>query len=101
LERDHAPLGFFPASIAWNSQTWLTFQADDYSEEYSSRTGKTRAVRAMLAAISRREKDGANIIYTADGPTLENDELYVEFLTGAHDAFVIDDADHPFPFVEV
>ena len=25
---------------------------------------------------------------------MENDEIFVEFITGAHDAFVIEDADH-------
>jgi hypothetical protein len=57
-------------------------------------TGKTRLVRAILAGISRRKKDSAKVLYTADKRTLENDELYVEFLTGEHDAFVVEDADH-------
>ena len=57
-------------------------------------TGKTRLVRAILAAISRRKRDGARVIYTADRRTLENDEIFVEFVTGRHDAFVVEDADH-------
>jgi SpoVK/Ycf46/Vps4 family AAA+-type ATPase len=57
-------------------------------------TGKTRLVRAILAAISRRKGDSASILYTADRRTLENDEIFVEFLTGSHDAFVVEDADH-------
>jgi len=57
-------------------------------------TGKTRLVRAVLAAISRRKGDSGNIMYTADRRALENDELFVEFITGSHDAFVMEDADH-------
>lgn len=57
-------------------------------------TGKTRLVRAILAAMSRRKRDSANVLYTADRRAIENDEIYVEFLTGAHDALVVEDADH-------
>lgn len=57
-------------------------------------TGKTRFVRAVLAAISRRKGDSAQVLYTADTRTLENDDVFVEFVTGSHDAFVIEDADH-------
>lgn len=57
-------------------------------------TGKTRLVRAILAAISRRKRDNANVMYTADRRAIENDEIFVEFLTGAHDALVVEDADH-------
>jgi SpoVK/Ycf46/Vps4 family AAA+-type ATPase len=57
-------------------------------------TGKTRLVRAILAALSRRKGDSANVLYTADRRTLENDEIFVEFITGSHDAFVVEDADH-------
>ncbi len=57
-------------------------------------TGKTRLVRAILAAMSRRKGDSAQVLYTADRRTLENDEIFVEFITGSHDAFVVEDADH-------
>jgi hypothetical protein len=57
-------------------------------------TGKTRLLRAILAALSRRKRDIAKVLYTADRRTLETDEIYVDFLTGEHDAFVIEDADH-------
>ncbi|MBX3703410.1 MAG: ATP-binding protein, partial [Steroidobacteraceae bacterium] len=57
-------------------------------------TGKTRLVRAILAAMSRRKRDNANVMYTADRRAIENDEIFVEFLTGAHDALVVEDADH-------
>lgn len=56
--------------------------------------GKTRLVRAVLAAMSRRKGDSAKIMYTADKRALENDEIFVDFITGSHDAFVIEDADH-------
>ena len=57
-------------------------------------TGKTRLVRAILAALSGRKGDSARVLYTADQRALDNDEIFVEFITGSHDAFVIEDADH-------
>lgn len=57
-------------------------------------TGKTRLVRSILAAQSRRKHDTANVLYTADRRALDESEIYVEFLTGQHDAFVVEDADH-------
>jgi hypothetical protein len=57
-------------------------------------TGKTRLVRAILGEISRRKGESAQVMYTADRRALENDEIFVEFITGSHDAFVIEDADH-------
>ena len=57
-------------------------------------TGKTRLVRAILGAMSERKGDSARIMYTADKRSLENDEIFVDFITGSHDAFVIEDADH-------
>jgi hypothetical protein len=57
-------------------------------------TGKTRLVRAILAAMSRRKGDSAQIMYTADRRTLDHDETFVQFITGSHDAFVVEDADH-------
>lgn len=56
--------------------------------------GKTRLVRAVLAAMSRRKGDSADVLYTADPRALESDEIFVDFITGTHDAFVIEDADH-------
>ena len=44
--------------------------------------------------MSRRKRDSARIMYTADRGALENDEIFVEFITGSHDAFVVEDADH-------
>src|SRR5260370_41792097 len=57
-------------------------------------TGKTRLVRAILAAMSARKADSAQVLYTADMRALENDEIFVDFITGNHDAFVIEDVDH-------
>jgi transcriptional regulator of acetoin/glycerol metabolism len=45
-------------------------------------TGKTRLVRAILAAMSRRKGESAKIMYTADKRALENDEIFVDFITG-------------------
>ena len=57
-------------------------------------TGKTRLVRAILAAISASKADSAKVLYSADRRALENDQIFVEFVTGSHDAFVVEDADH-------
>jgi SpoVK/Ycf46/Vps4 family AAA+-type ATPase len=56
--------------------------------------GKTRLVRAILTAMSRRKEDSALAMYTADKNALAGDEIFVDFITGLHDAFVIEDADH-------
>jgi len=56
--------------------------------------GKTRLVRAILGAMSRRKEDSALVMYTADKSALEGDEIFVDFITGLHDAFIIEDADH-------
>jgi ATPase family associated with various cellular activities (AAA) len=57
-------------------------------------TGKTRLVRAILAALSVRKADSAKVLYTADKRTLESDQIFVEFITGSHDAFVVEEPDH-------
>lgn len=57
-------------------------------------TGKTRLVRSILGAMSERKRDSAQVLYTGDKRALENDEIFIDFITGVHDAFVIEDADH-------
>jgi hypothetical protein len=57
-------------------------------------TGKTRLVRAVLAAMSARKRDSAQVMYTGDCQVFEKDEIFAKFITGSHDAFVIEDADH-------
>ena len=57
-------------------------------------TGKTRLIRGMLGEISRRKGEPARALYTGDMKALASDEIYVRFITGAEDAFVVEDADH-------
>lgn len=57
-------------------------------------TGKTRLIRGVLGEISRRKGGQAQALYTGDKKTLESDEIFVEFITGWDDAFVVEDADH-------
>ncbi len=57
-------------------------------------TGKTRLVRAILGALSRRKGDSAEVLYTADKAVLKSDAIFVDFVTGSHDAFVVEDADY-------
>ena len=56
--------------------------------------GKTRLVRAILGELSGRKGRSAEIMYTCDKSALENDEIFVTFITGSHEAFVVEDADH-------
>jgi hypothetical protein len=59
-------------------------------------TGKTRLIRGILGEMSRRKADGldACALYTGDAKALAGDEMFVKFITGTHDAFVVEDADH-------
>jgi ATPase family associated with various cellular activities (AAA) len=57
-------------------------------------TGKSRLIRAILGEMSRRKGEHARALYTGDKRTMENDEIFVRFITGWEDAFVIEDADH-------
>lgn len=57
-------------------------------------TGKTRLIRAILGEMSRRKGGEAQALYTGDIKALEKDEIFVKFITGWHDAFVVEDADH-------
>jgi hypothetical protein len=57
-------------------------------------TGKTRLIRAILGEISRRRGGEAQALYTGDKKSLENDQIFVRFITGWEDAFVVEDADH-------
>jgi hypothetical protein len=47
-------------------------------------TGKTRLVRAILAAMSHRKGANAQVLYTGDTRALENDQIFLEFITGEH-----------------
>jgi len=57
-------------------------------------TGKTRLIRAILGEMSRRKGEQAECLYTGDMKALESDAIFVKFITGTHDAFVVEDADH-------
>jgi hypothetical protein len=59
-------------------------------------TGKTRLIRAILGEISRRKEEGeeAQVLYTGDMKALQGDSIFVKFITGWDDAFVVEDADH-------
>lgn len=57
-------------------------------------TGKTRLIRALLGELSRRENRQIEALYTGEMKAVENDELFVRFITGDEQVFVIEDADH-------
>jgi hypothetical protein len=57
-------------------------------------TGKTRLIRGILGEMSRRKDEPAVALYTGDMKALAGDEMFVKFITGRQDAFVIEDADH-------
>jgi hypothetical protein len=81
------PIASFIERFLDSSETVLILQG-------APGTGKTRLVRAILAAMSRRKGESAQVMYTSDMRALERDEIFVNFITGMHDAFVIEDADH-------
>jgi hypothetical protein len=81
------PVGDFVQRFLRASETVLILQGPPG-------TGKTRLVRSILGAMSRRKGDSAHVMYTADKRAMENDEIFVDFITGVYDAFVIEDADH-------
>src|SRR6185312_9971993 len=56
-------------------------------------TGKTRFVRAVFKEIAVR-KETCHVLFTGDEKVLANEQIFAEFITGDHDVFVIEDADH-------
>ena len=56
-------------------------------------TGKTRLIRKLLSQISVRKEEKAEVLYTGDPQVLERDAVFIEFVTGANDAFLVEDAD--------
>jgi hypothetical protein len=44
--------------------------------------------------MSVRKGEPALALYTGDAHALGNDEIFARFITGTHDAFVVEDADH-------
>jgi energy-coupling factor transporter ATP-binding protein EcfA2 len=57
-------------------------------------TGKTRLIRAILGQISHRNGGTAQALYTGDKKALETDQVFVKFITGWDDVFVVEDADN-------
>jgi SpoVK/Ycf46/Vps4 family AAA+-type ATPase len=57
-------------------------------------TGKTRLIRGILGEMSRRKGVQAQALYTGDMKAIASDEVFVKFITGWHDAFIVEDADH-------
>ena len=70
------------------------------SGDYPDRSGPSRHGQdASRACHSTGHSPGAraergSVLYTADRRALESDQIFMEFLTEEHDAFVIEDADH-------
>jgi hypothetical protein len=57
-------------------------------------TGKTRLIRAILAAIGAARNEPAEVLYSGDSAVLESDDVFLEFIVGDFQAFVVEDADH-------
>jgi hypothetical protein len=57
-------------------------------------TGKSRLIRGIMGGMSQRKGEPAQALYTGDMKALASDEIFVKFITGRQDAFVIEDADH-------
>ncbi len=59
--------------------------------------GKTRLIREILRQISvRRDEEGeyAVALYFGEKSVWDTDEIFMQFIVGDHDAFVVEDADH-------
>jgi hypothetical protein len=82
-----APVGEFIEEYLSDPEAVLVLQG-------SPGTGKTRLIRAILAAISRRQGNATEVLYTGDAALLDRDEVFLEFITNSYSAFVIEDADH-------
>ncbi len=57
-------------------------------------TGKTRLIRSILGEMTLRKGKQVSALYTGDKKALENDEIFLNFVTGSDEAFVIEDADY-------
>lgn len=57
-------------------------------------TGKSRLIRSILGAMALRNQAQVSALYTGDKKTMENDEIFVDFVTGDDEAFVVEDADY-------
>jgi hypothetical protein len=57
-------------------------------------TGKTRLIRALLGEMSRRNGRRIEALYTGEMKAMESDELFVRFITGNEQVFVVEDADY-------
>ena len=56
--------------------------------------GKTRLVREILCAMTRRKGSNAEIMYTTDKRAMASDQMFVDFITSAYEGLVIEDTDH-------
>jgi energy-coupling factor transporter ATP-binding protein EcfA2 len=57
-------------------------------------TGKTRLIRSILGAMAKQKDTKVSALYTGDKKSMESDEIFVEFVTGEEEVFVIEDADY-------
>ena len=59
-----------------------------------AQTGPAELVLRLVVARLLTADEEATVLYTGDMKALASDEIYVRFITGRQDAFVIEDADH-------
>lgn len=83
-----------PSGVAQFVQRYLDAKETILVLQGPPGTGKTRLIRAILGALSDRKGGAARALFTGDAKALESDELFVQFITGLEDAFVVEDADH-------
>ena len=63
---------FLLGETQYNRYWDIDRRLDRWSDHAPPGTGKTRLVRAILAASSARKADSAQVLYTADMRALEN-----------------------------
>ena len=69
---------------------------EEVGARFTAETG-TKVAGTFGASGLLRERiskgENAEVMYTADQRALKSDEIFVDFITGSHDAFVIEDSD--------
>ncbi len=56
-------------------------------------TGKTRFIRAALARCGEGMEKPTEALYTSDFSVMEDDELFVDFITGRENFLIVEDCD--------
>ena len=85
---------FLPKNVYQFIEDYLTSNETILVLQGPPGTGKTRFIRAILASITEKVGRNAEAMFTSDFNALENDEIFIDFITGSEDIFIVEDSDH-------